>query len=363
MIAQRRTPRAVFDYVDGAAENEISIARSRAAFSRLEFKPQVLRDVSEVDTSTTLQGFESTLPLIFAPTGFTRMMHHEGEPAVAHVASELGVPYTLSTLGTTSPEDLAATVPACHRWFQLYVWNDREAVEQLVDRAASNGFSTLMLTVDTPVAGARLRDVRNGMTIPPSLSARTILDIARYPSWWWNLLTTEPLEFASFRSYDGTVAELIGELFDPTLSFDDVKILREMWQGPLVVKGVQSVADAQHLVDLGVDGIALSNHGGRQLDRSPTPLLLLPQVAEAIGGQAEIYVDGGVSSGADVVAAVALGASAAMIGRSYLYGLMAAGEQGVARAGQLFKADIVRTMKLLGATSLAELHPGHVELR
>jgi L-lactate dehydrogenase (cytochrome) len=362
-IARRRTPRSVFDYVDGSAESEASLARARRTFADVEFQPRVLRDVSKVDTSTTLLGAPSSLPLIFAPTGFTRMMHHEGEPSVARAAEGLGVPYTLSTMGTTAPEGVAAAAPDGDHWFQLYVWRDRDAVEQLVGRAANAGFRTLMLTVDTPVAGARLRDVRNGLTVPPSLSLRTLFDMAQYPAWWANLLTTEPLSFASFSHYDGTVADLISELFDPSLNIDDLTMLREMWSGPLVVKGIQTVEDARAVVDLGADAVVLSNHGGRQLDKAPTPLEQLPEVVEAVGDRAEVYIDGGVLSGADVVAAVALGARAAMVGRSYLYGLMAAGQEGVEHAGRILRTDVVRTMQLLGVDSLDELGPDRVRLR
>jgi L-lactate dehydrogenase (cytochrome) len=362
-IAQRRTPRSVFDYVDGAAESEVALGRARRTFADVEFLPTVLRDVSEVDASTTLLGTPSALPLIFAPTGFTRMMHHEGESSVARAAEGLGIPYTLSSMGTTSPEGVASAAPSGARWFQLYVWRDREAIEQLLARAARSGFSTLMLTVDTPVPGARLRDVRNGLTIPPSLKLKTLADMALHPAWWINLLTTEPLSFASFSSYDGTVAELVSEMFDPSLKRDDLEMLREMWSGPLVVKGIQTVDDARSVVDLGADAVVLSNHGGRQLDRSTTPLEQLPAVVDAIGDRAEVYLDGGILSGADVVAAVALGAKAAMVGRAYLYGLMAGGQQGVERAGEILQSDIIRTMQLLGVTSLDELGPDRVRLR
>jgi L-lactate dehydrogenase (cytochrome) len=361
-IAQRRTPRAVFDYVDGAAERERSLGRARAAFDRVEFRPRVLRGVADVDPTTTVLGARSALPLVFAPTGFTRMMHHEGEVAVARAAADLGIPYALSTLGTTSPEALAEAVPDVRRWFQLYVGRDAAANEELCHRAAAAGFEVLVLTVDTPVAGARLRDVRNGLTLPPALTARTVLDAARYPSWWLNLLTTEPLRFATFSAYDGTVADLIREVFDPGLCLADLDRLRAVWSGPLVVKGIQTVADARLVVDHGADAVVLSNHGGRQLDRAPTPLELLPEVVEAVGDRAEILLDGGILDGADVVAAVGLGARACLVGRAYLYGLMAGGERGVARAGELLHADIVRTMQLLCARSIGEVDAASVRL-
>ena len=362
-IARASTPRAVFDYTDGAAGDEISIGRSRAAFGRVELVPSVLRDVSVVDLSTTLLGRRSALPFVFAPTGFTRMMNHEGEPAVVRVAERIGIPYALSTMGTTSLEDVAAAAPAARRWFQLYLWKDRDAGRDFVARAQASGYEALVLTVDTPVAGARLRDVRNGLTIPPALTARTFIDGAMHPAWWFNLLTTRPLEFASLRSWDGTVADMINAMFDPTATVDDVRWLRDAWPGSLVVKGIQSADDARAVVDAGADAVVVSNHGGRQLDRAPVPLEQLPTVVEAVGDRAEVYLDGGVMSGTDVVAAVALGARACLVGRAYLYGLMAGGERGVQRAADILTAEVQRTLQLLGVTSVGELAPDRVRLR
>lgn len=361
--AQRRVPRAVFDYTDGGAESETSLRRSRDAFARLEFVPSVLREVSQIDTSTTLLGRPSALPIVFAPTGFTRLMHHEGEPAVGRVAGRLGIPYALSTLGTTSPEDLAAAAPDTDLWFQLYVWNDRDAVRELVRRAGTSGYSALVITVDVPVAGARLRDVRNGFTIPPRLSARTVLDIARHPGWWLNLLTTEPLRFAAFTATHGTVADLINRVLDPTITIADLRWMREDWSGPIVVKGIQSTEDARMVVDAGADAIVISNHGGRQLDRAPTPLEQLPAIVAAVGDRAEVYIDGGILHGGDIVAALAWGARAALVGRAYLYGLMAGGECGVERAGAILRGELVRTMQLLGVQSIADLRPERVRMR
>src|SRR6266516_3320148 len=238
-VAKRRAPRAVFDYTDGAAEAERSRDRSREVFGRVEFRPRVLRDVTEVDTTTTILGRPAALPLAFAPTGFTRMMHHEGERAVVRVAEQAGIPYALSTMGTTSIEEVAAAAPEARKWFQLYVWRDRDAGKDLVERAQAAGYEALILTVDVPVAGARLRDVRNGLTIPPSLTLRTVLDAALHPWWWANLLTTDPLTFASLSNWEGTVADLINRMFDPSVTADDLAWLREIWSGPLLVKGIQ----------------------------------------------------------------------------------------------------------------------------
>jgi L-lactate dehydrogenase (cytochrome) len=362
-LARRRAPRAVFDYTDGAAGEEVSLSRSREAYSRVEFSPRVLQDVSWVDTSTTILGKPSAAPWAFAPTGFTRMMHTEGESAVGRVAALTGVPYALSTMGTTSIEQLAAAAPDARRWFQLYLWRDREASRDLVVRAQAAGYEALVLTVDTPVAGPRLRDVRNGLTIPPTLSLRTLAEGSSHPAWWWDLLTTEPLEFASMHRFEGTVAELVGTMFDPAASMADLSWLREAWDGPLVIKGIQSVADAMAVVDAGADALVVSNHGGRQLDRAPVPLEVLPSVVDAVGDEAEVYVDGGILSGGDIVAAVALGARAALVGRAYLYGLMAGGERGVLRAAQILQQEVTSTLALLGVSRVSDLGRDHVRLR
>lgn len=353
----------MFDYADGAAGDEISLRRSRAAYSRVEFVPQVLRDVSSVDTSTTILGRRSTMPLVFAPTGFTRMMHTEGESAVGRVAAGVGIPYALSTMGTRSVEQLAAEVPTGRLWFQLYLWRDRDASRDLVERAKAAGYEALVLTVDTPVPGPRLRDVRNGLTIPPSLSARTLLDGALHPAWWFDLLTTEALEFASLNRFDGTVAELVAQMFDPTATLEDLTWLRSAWPRPLVVKGIQTIVDALAVVDAGADAVIVSNHGGRQLDRGLTPLEVLPGVVDAVGDRAEVYIDSGILSGSDVVAAVAFGARAALVGRAYLYGLMAGGERGVRRAADILQAEVASTLALLGVTRVDDLCRDRIRLR
>lgn len=359
-IAKRRTPQAPFDYTDGSADQEISLTRARTTFEQIEFSPNVLRDVSRVDASVMMLGNTYALPFGISPTGFTRMMHTEGEIAGCTAAADSGIPYVLSTMGTRSIEDVAAAAPHGHNWFQLYMWKDRDRSMALVERARAAGFETLMLTVDVPVAGARLRDVRNGMTIPPSLSSRTIINAIPRPAWWLNFLTTDPLKFASLDSWDGTVAELLDSMFDPTITFDDLKWIRKNWKGKLVIKGIQNVDDALKSVDAGVDAIILSNHGGRQLDRAPVPFLLLPEVRKKIGKRAELHLDTGIMHGADIVAALANGADFTWIGRAYLYGLMAGGRDGVDRAIEILNSQIYRTMKLLGVNSIAELKPSHV---
>jgi L-lactate dehydrogenase (cytochrome) len=361
-IARRHTPRAVFDYTDGAADAELSLRRARQLFRDIEFVPNVLRDVSDLDTVTHPLGRESAQPFGFGPTGFTRLMHHAGEAAVGAVAARRKIPYTLSTMGTTSIEDLAAAVPGRRLWFQLYVWRDRAPAADLVARVAAAGYEALMLTVDTPVGGNRLRDARNGFTLPPTLSLRTLGDMALHPRWWGNLLTTPPLTFASLNAWDGTVAELIDTLFDPSMTIDDLAWVRSMWPGPLIVKGIQSVADARLVIEAGADAVLLSNHGGRQLDRAPVPMRLLPEVVAEVGDRAEVWLDTGVTNGADIVAGIALGADFVLVGRAYLFGLMAGGERGVDRAAEILSREVARTMRLLGATRISDLTPNQVRL-
>jgi L-lactate dehydrogenase (cytochrome) len=359
-IAGRRTPKGPFEYTDGAAEAEVSLARARQAFEDIEFNPGILRDVSKVDTSSIVLGDRVSLPFGIAPTGFTRMMHTEGEIAGASAAGAAGIPFALSTLGTTTIEDVKSANPNGRNWFQLYMFRDRDRSRALIECATAAGYDTLLVTVDTPVAGARLRDVRNGLTIPPQLTLKTVVNSMSKWEWCFNFLTTEPLTFASFKSWPGTVGEFVDAMFDPTLTFDDLTWVKSQWPGKLVVKGVQSVDDAKRLAAMGVDGITLSNHGGRQLDRAPVPFLLLPHVVREVGRDVEVHVDTGIMSGADIVASIALGAKFTLVGRAYLYGLMAGGREGVDRVIDILSGQIARTMKLLGVSELAELTPSHV---
>src|SRR3954454_2313086 len=296
-IAKRRTPRAAFDYTDGSAEAEVSIARARQAFADVEFNPAILRDVSKVRTGWDVLGAPVSLPFGIAPTGFTRMMHTEGEIAGAHAAARAGIPFSLSTMGTTAIEDVKAANPLGRNWFQLYMWKDRDKSMALVERAVAAGYDTLLVTVDVPVAGARLRDKRNGMSIPPALTLRTVANALPRPQWWIDFLTTEPLAFASLDRWSGTVAELLDSMFDPTVTFEDLAWIKAQWPGKIVVKGIQTLADARRVVDIGVDGIVLSNHGGRQLDRAPVPFHLLPDVVAEVGKDTEVMLDTGIMSG------------------------------------------------------------------
>lgn len=359
-IAKRRTPAAAFDYTDGAAEGELSMTRARQAFEDVEFHPGILTDVSTVDTTTKVLGGTSALPFGIAPTGFTRLMQTEGEIAGSGAAGAAGIPFTLSTLGTTSIEDVRRVNPNGRLWFQLYVMRQREISYGLVERAAKAGYDTLFFTVDTPIAGARLRDKRNGFSIPPQLSLKTVANASPRPWWWYDFLTTPKLEFASLSSTGGTVGELLDAAMDPSINYEDLKEIRELWPGKIVIKGVQNVEDSKKLADLGVDGILLSNHGGRQLDRAPVPFHLLPEVVREVGKDTEVMVDTGIMNGADVVASLALGAKFTLIGRAYLYGLMAGGRRGVDRTIEILSEEVRRTMRLLQVSCVEELEPKHV---
>jgi L-lactate dehydrogenase (cytochrome) len=360
--ARRTTPRAVFDYVDGAAEEEITAARNVAAYRRVTFLPDALRSVADPDPSVELFGERIAMPLVFAPTGYTRMMHHHGEAAVASVAAHVGVPYALSTVGSTSIEDVRAAAPGGELWFQLYFTADPQVNQDLVSRAEVAGYSTIVLTVDTTVSGMRLRDVVNGLTIPPTLTARTVLDMSRFPVWWFNKLTTGGLTFASLAGVPGnpTPGEVASMVFDPGLDLTSLDWLRRRWRGNLLVKGVTTPASAAEIMERGADGVVVSNHGGRQLDRSAASLDVLPAIRAAVGRRATVLVDGGVLHGQDVVAARALGADAVMIGRAYLYGLMAGGRDGVLRAYEILAEEYQRCMQLLGVRRSEDLSDRHV---
>jgi L-lactate dehydrogenase (cytochrome) len=359
-FAKRRLPFGVFDYIDGGAEDERTLEHNVGAFSRIGFHPRVMRDVSQLDTSTTIFGRPASMPLILSPTGFTRIAHSQGELAVARAAERAGVPWSLSTMGTRSIEDVAA-VSDGDKWFQIYTWRDRGLVEELVGRAKAAGYTTVWLTVDTAVLGRRERDVRRGMTLPPKIGLGTLFDGAIHPSWTLDFLRNEPITFANVagRDDDGstavTLADHVKRQFDQALSWDDLDWLRSFWDGPIVLKGIQTVADAKQAVALGVDGIGLSNHGGRQLDDAPAPIELVEPVRQEIGDAATIICDGGVRRGSDIVKAIALGADAVAMGRPYFYALGAAGERGVDHLLEFMRDGLERTMSLTGCRSIAEI--------
>jgi L-lactate dehydrogenase (cytochrome) len=368
-LARRRRPRGVFDYIDGGAEDELSLRRNSEAFRRLEFRPRVLCDVGKIDTSTTLLGRRMPVPVILAPTGFTRIATPGGELDVARAAARAGLPYTLSTMATRSIEQVAR-VSDGPKWFQVYVWRDRGMVKDLLARAAAAGYEAIVITVDTAVLGRRERDVRHGFTLPPKVGMGTLIDGALHPGWTWDFVRAEPITFANVTgasTADGssavTLADYINGQFDPALSWRDLDWFRSEWDGPIVLKGIQTVDDARIAADAGIEAFALSNHGGRQLDGAPVPLELVSEVADVVGNRAEIICDGGIRRGSDIVKAIALGARACMVGRAYLYGLGAAGERGVDGVLKLLAADMERTMALIGRRSVAALDADLVRWR
>jgi L-lactate dehydrogenase (cytochrome) len=363
LLARQRIPGGVFDYIDGAAEDEISYRRNELAFETLEFVPRILRDVSCIDTTTTLMGDRIPLPLALAPTGFTRMAHHQGEGAVARAAERARIPYCVSSLSTLSIEDVRAQT-AGDLWFQVYVWRDKGLLEELLQRAAAAQYSTIVITVDTAVLGRRERDVRRGFTLPPRIGADTILDGLRNPRWTLDLLRAEPIVFANVargvvgdRTDPVALADYVNSLFDPSLSWADIDWFRDRWPGRIVLKGIQSVDDALTAVKAGIDGIVISNHGGRQLDASPPPLSLVAPIRDAVGEQVAVVCDGGVRRGSHVLRAVASGADACMIGRPYLYGLCAGGQEGVTHVLDILEDGLRRSMALTGLTSIDEAGP------
>jgi L-lactate dehydrogenase (cytochrome) len=356
--AWRRWPKSVRGYVEGGADGEVSLARNRAAYERVGLVPSPLRDVTDVDLRTSILGGDSALPFALAPTGYTRMMHTAGEGAVARAARDAGIPYTMSTMATTRLENVAAEVGG-DLWFQLYIWRDRGLVRELIERAKASGYRALMLTVDTPVTGLRVRDAHNGFTIPPQLSASTVLDMARHPMWCASMLAGPPITYANFAPEVGRTPEGLMEFaakqFDPSVSWDDLAWIRGLWQGPLMVKGLVSESDAARAVEVGVDAVVLSNHGGRQLDQVVVPLQMIPAVRDRVGDKIAVFVDSGIRRGSDIAVALALGADAVLIGRPYLYGLGAAGERGVAASISMLGAELRRAMTLMGVTSVAQL--------
>jgi L-lactate dehydrogenase (cytochrome) len=361
LIAKRRLPGGVFDYIDGGAEDERTLAANRAAFGATGFRPRVLRGIEKVDLESSLLGTPLTYPLVLAPTGFTRIADPDGELAVARAAERAGLPYTLSTLGTRSIEEVRS-VSDGRLWFQVYAWRDRGLVREMVERAAAARYEALVLTIDTAMLGRRERDVRRGFSLPPTLGPGTVVDGVLHPSWTWAFVRSEPIRFANVVGRevgDGaspvSLSDYINTQFDPALAWDDIDWLRSVWGGPIVLKGIQTVDDAKLAAERGVTAIALSNHGGRQLDGTPATFSLVAPVADAVGDRIEIICDGGVRRGSDIVKAVAAGATAAMAGRAYLYALGAAGERGVDRLLEWFHADLVRTMTLLGVGTVAEL--------
>lgn len=356
-MARERLPRMVFDYIDGGADDEVTLARNVSRFRDIELVWEALKDVDKIDTSTTIMGAPSASPFFISPTATSRLFHpRAGELAVARAAHAAGVPYTCSTLASASVEEIAAVNPG-PKWFQVYVWRDRELVKEVLARAKAAGFSAIILTVDVPVVGNRERDGANDFTVPPKVTWRTATQALAAPGYLWDLATTSeirPANFTHIRMNTGLI-DFINAQFDRAVTWDDVRWLRETWDGKLAIKGIATPEDAQRCVSIGADAVWVSNHGGRQLDTAPASIDTLPAIADAVAGKVEIILDGGVRRGSDVVKALALGANAVAIGRAYLYGLAAGGEAGVRRALDIIDSEVRRTMALCGRTQLSAL--------
>jgi len=369
-MAKKRMPAGCFDYIDGAAQDEVTAANNVSSYQNYYFRPRVLRDVAAINTTTTLLGGRIPFPVMIAPTGFDRIAHSQGELAVARAAKRAGIPYSLSTMGTRSIEEVAE-VNDGRKWFQVYVWRDKPLLKEMLERAAAAGYEGIMITVDTAVLGRRERDVRRGFSLPPKVGLDTIIDGVRHPRWTSDFLRAEPIQFANVKGSsavgDGstpvTLSDYINAQFDPALSWSDIEWFRDNWSGMIMIKGVQTVEDAEIAVDMKLDGVILSNHGGRQLDYAPSPIDLVAPVADAVGDRTSIICDGGVRRGSDIVKAVAMGADACMIGRAYFYALGAAGERGVDWVLEFLRAGVEHTMALSGVGSIDDLNRDLIEVR
>ena len=366
--ARRRLPRALFDYIDGGAEDEVTMRANQADFQRYRFRPRALVDVSHRDQSTTVLGIPVQSPLILAPTGFTGMFWPRGEAVAARAAGRKGVIFTASTMSICPMEEIAqaATGPI---WYQLYVWRDREIVRMLIERAKAAGYRALMVTVDTPVLGQRERDVRSGLVLPPRITARNVLDTLRRGSWLRAFLMNPRPTFGNFVEILGvehdafSLAAFTTKQFSPAIGWADIEWYRTIWPGPIALKGIMSAEVARQAVERGVEAIIVSNHGGRQLDHAPSPIEVLPEIVDAVAGRAEVILDGGIRRGSDVVKALALGARACMIGKAFNYGVAALGERGVELAIEILQKEIDRTLALIGRPTLGQLDRAAVKLR
>jgi len=364
-MARARLPAPMFHYIDGGADDEWSLKRNTAAFDEYQLWPNYLRDISAVDLTTTVLGQRLAWPVFLAPTGMSRLFHIGAEPAVARAAQKFGTLYTLSTMGTTTIEDIAA-LGAGPWMFQIYILKDRALTEEFVERCKAAKFQALCLTVDTALAGNRERDRRTGMILPPRFGLKSFLSFASHPRWALQLLRNSDFQLANVVHRVGklgtvSLIDYVNGQFDRTVTWDDVAWLIERWKGPFVLKGLQSPADAKRAVEVGATAVMISNHGGRQLDGAPAPVDCVRPIRDAVGDRLQLIVDGGVRRGTHVLKALALGADACSIGRAYLYGLAAGGQEGVERALGLLRSEVERSLALLGCKSIDELEPGHVE--
>lgn len=365
-LAKKRLPRMIFDYLDGGSDDEVTLGRNRSSFSKYQLMPRALVDVGSIDLSTTILGQKIDLPILLSPTGQTRMFHHSGEAAVVRSAAKANSIYALSSLSSIAIEE-AAAASAGPKWFQIYVWRNRGIIKEFMARCRKNGYHALCLTVDLPVHGNREKDLRNVLTFPASLTARTAADILCHPAWLYHYLTGAKIELGNLTDAstvklpeDGNLMDYVAKQFDPTVDWDDAAWMIEQWGGPFLIKGIVNAEDAKRAVDIGASGIIISNHGGRQLDFMPPPIEVLPEIVKAVAGRAEILIDSGVRRGTDVIKALALGANAVMIGRPYLYALAAGGEAGVDRMFALLRAELSRDMALLGCTKISDLNPDFI---
>lgn len=355
-LAHKRLPSGARGYLEGGGEGEWSLRRNRAAFGEVEIVPRVLRDVSQIDTSTTVLGSEIPFPIALSPVGAPRMFHHEGELAVARAAKAAGTPYAISTLATQSLEDVSRASSGGVLWLQLYVWGDRSVAKDIVARARDAGYRALLLSVDTTVRSERHRELARGIELPtPELTLRTLIDGARHPRWSWRFLTSPALRFPNLSMHGPTSRERLEEMFDGTVSWADLEWIRSEWPGPVAVKGILRAEEARRAVDVGADAVIVSNHGGRQLDHVPATLEALPDVVDAVNGRAEVLFDSGLRRGTDILTALCLGARCVLAGRAHLYGLAAAGEPGVRHAIDILASELKMAMALSGARRLQEL--------
>jgi L-lactate dehydrogenase (cytochrome) len=360
-LAKQRLPAPLFHYIDGGSDDELTLERNTSSFDSCDLVPNVLAGVDAIDLSTEVLGQKLDMPLFFSPTAMQRLFHHDGERALAEAAAELGTMYGLSTIGTRSIEEMGA-LSGSPKLFQIYIHNDTAITTDLVQRCKAAGFGALALTVDTIVAGNRERDYLTGMTTPPKLTVRSLMSFATHPAWTLNYLMREKFDLPNVSQYiaqgssiASSVVDYINQQMKVSIDWDDAARLVEEWDGPFAVKGVMSVDDAKRCVEIGASAIMISNHGGRQLDGSRAPFDQLPAIADAVGGQIELIVDGGVRRGTHVLKALAAGATACSGGRMYLYALAGAGGAGVARAMRLIRDEIERDMRLMGCDKLQQL--------
>jgi L-lactate dehydrogenase (cytochrome) len=363
-LARKRLPAGAADYLDGGGEDEWTLRRNREVFGEVEFTPRQLLDVSQMDTEATVLGTRMPLPIVLSPIGGPRMFHSDGELAVARAARHARLPYGISTLATQSLEAIAEAAQGNPLWFQLYVWGDRSMSRELIRRARDAGYRALLLSVDTSVRSERDRELHRGIKLPsPDLTVGTMLDGARHPSWSWHFLTSPAIGFPNLSTRVSMSREMFEQMFDGTICWQDLKWIRQEWDGPIAVKGMLRAEDAIQAADHGVDAIIVSNHGGRQMDHVPATLEVLPDIVAAVGDRMDVLFDSGIRRGSDIVTALSLGARAVLIGRAHLYGLAAAGEAGVRHAIDILSTELRITMALCGVKTLADLSPDLLRAR